>query len=377
MADIIEINQIGDLESYKLTWAALHAETPRASFFSTLEWLQTYWRHFGQKQRLRVLIARSSNRPIGIVPLVIRKEPTRLGTVRVLTYPLDYWGSTYQPLGACQASTLSLAIRHLAATPRDWDLFEPRWVPAQSDLGRLENAMELAGMACRSTPHQTFSTIDYSHYSSWRAYLDSRSAKTRHELRRKQRQLRRGHTVEHIRYRPDPSRAGGGEPAWRLYDECLEIARKSWQAKSTTGNTLCQESVQSFLAEAHEQAAHLGMLDLNLLKVDGQPVAYFYGYHTHGVLTGLRMGYDPSGPKGAGAVLLSMVLEESFQRGDPMIDLGVGAEGFKSKLRTSVTKTYRLSHRAPYAWRVSLLDALRKGRERFRLGAPSSALRMR
>lgn len=367
MQEIVEINAVEELESYRFAWTALHAETPCASFFNTLEWLECYWRHFGEGQRLRVLVASVGGRPIGIVPFVVRREPSKLGAVRVLTYPLDYWGSVYQPVGACQSAMLTMAVRHVTQGPRDWDLFEPKWAPHErTDAGRIVTAFEVVGVKHRCTLHETYSQIDCESFQDWDAYLRSRSSKTRHEMRRKRRRLEREHEVEHVRFRPDPKRAGGGDPAWDLYRQCVEVSRKSWQARSQSGNTLCHERVSAFLEDAHGQAARLGMVDINLLMVDGRPAAYFYGYHTHGVLSGLRMGYDPDAPSGVGSVLIARVIEDSFRRGDRRIDLGVGDEHFKTKLRTSLPATHRVTHRAPSGVRVMALEAMRRGKRRLR-----------
>ena len=60
---MIEVQQIDDIEAlgaYRLLWTSWLPETPRASFFNTLEWLETYWRHFGHDQQLRALLVRSA-----------------------------------------------------------------------------------------------------------------------------------------------------------------------------------------------------------------------------------------------------------------------------------------------------------------------------
>ena len=80
--------------------------TSAASFFHSFDWLEIYWRHFGDGQRLRVLVVRAGGEPLGILPLVVRSERTRLGTVRTLTYPLHDWGTFYGPIGPNPTATL-------------------------------------------------------------------------------------------------------------------------------------------------------------------------------------------------------------------------------------------------------------------------------
>lgn len=359
--DVVEVNRIEDLQSYHLAWSALHADTPDASFFQTLEWLTAYWKHSGAGKRLRVLVVRSHGKPIGIVPLCEITEIGRLGPVTVLTYPLDEWATHFGPIGPFTTATLALAFRYLAEAERTWDLFEPRWVTHRSvDHGRTERAMRMAGFAPTASNDWQTSFVECDRFSDWQGYLASRSSKTRHELRRQRRQLDRAGAVEHLHYRPEPLRDGGGDPRWDLFDHCVRVSKSSWQAISNTGNTICSPDVGPLVRDAHEQAARLGMLDLHLLTVDARPVAYFYGYHTHGNTTGLRMGYDPAAPKGAGAVLFGRVIERCFDRGDAKIDLGVGDEAYKARFRTGVEITTRLSHVPAGAWRPRAVSFARR-----------------
>ena len=39
------------------------------------------------------------DRPAGILPLVVQSEKSKVGRVRVLTFPLHEWGSFYGPVG--------------------------------------------------------------------------------------------------------------------------------------------------------------------------------------------------------------------------------------------------------------------------------------
>ncbi len=369
MTDVVEINSIEALRSYHLAWTALHAETPRATFFQTFEWLENYWQHCGGHQRLRVLIVRASGRPIGILPLVERVESSRLGPVRVLTYPLDNWGTWYGPIGPNQTATLALAMKHLAAQPRTWDVFAPRWTAHDTtDRGCTEHAMQIAGMTPAVEKQGSTSVIEFDRFTNhqsqsdggWNAYLQSRTKKVRHELLRQRRQLDKQGKVAFHRFRPEPHRCGDGDPHWEVYEDCLAVAEKSWQATSKSGNTLCHGSVAELLADAHDVAARLGMLDMCLLTVGGKPAAYYYAYHCDGRIFGLRTGFDPSIPGGAGSVLLGRLIEDSFARGDKRLDLGVGPEAYKRRLRTSVETSSQLTHIARGAWRPQALRVAKK-----------------
>src|SRR6476660_5300276 len=98
MPRVIEINSLDALTGYRLAWKSLLGVTRQATYFQSLDWLGTWWRYSGGDQRLLVLVVRSADETLGILPLAIHKEQTRLGSLRVLTYPLADWGTLYGPI---------------------------------------------------------------------------------------------------------------------------------------------------------------------------------------------------------------------------------------------------------------------------------------
>src|SRR5262245_20933403 len=122
MIEVQEIRDIDELAGYRLAWNSWLADTPRATFVNTFDWLENYWQHFGAGQQLRAIVVRSAGAPIGILPLCVRTERHGLGTQRVLTYPLEGWGSWYGPIGSNPAATMMAAMQHLRRVRRDWDV---------------------------------------------------------------------------------------------------------------------------------------------------------------------------------------------------------------------------------------------------------------
>lgn len=378
MVEVTEVNDVDELTSYRLLWNSWLAETPRATFFNTCDWLDTYWRHFGHDQRLRVLVVRSGGSPIGILPLCVRTERHSIGPVRVLTYPLEDWGNWYGPIGSNRAATMLGAVQYLRDTPRDWDMIDLRSNgPASSDGGRVGRSLRVVGMLSEQQPYQVTSHLDLSR--GWDGYLASRTRKTRHEIRRVLRRVFERNDITYIRHRPDPARDGDGDPRWDLYAMCQQVALASWQATSTTGNTITHERVRNFLRDAHGVAARNGMVDMNLLLVNDRPAAFSYNYHHDNRLTGLRIGYDPSvGLSGLGTALLLRTVENSCGRGDTSFDLGPGEPRFKRQLRTHTETSYRLSHTPLGSWRSQALRWARWARKLWRwqeseISTPASA----
>ena len=352
VVDVVEINDPDELESYRLAWNALLPETRRASFFHTFDWFQLYWRHFGQGQKMRVLVVRTGGIPIGIVPLCVCRERYHVGSIRVLNYPLSDWGMWYGPIGPNQSASLFLALRHLRSTERDWDMIDLRWIADESNRQNTTGrALRFAGWRPQRSTYQQSSVIRLDG-TDWESYRANLPKKWRHEIGRQDRALCRSIHVEFERYRPDGAASGDDDPRWDLYEQCLHVSRQSWQGSSTSGNTLCHEDVSAFLRECHASAAKLGMLDLAVLRVDGRAAAFQYNYLFGGQLFGLRMGFDPQfSRQGVGKVIMSRMIQDSFNRHDKTIDMGIGDFQFKRRFRTDVETNNRYTCYSWLAWR--------------------------
>ncbi len=354
MAEVIEVNDIESLAAYKLAWDSLFPETPRASFFHTYDWFVNWYNHFGKDARLRVLIIRAASKTIGIVPLVVRIERHRLGSERVLTFPLDDWGMWYGSIGKHVAATWSVAAKHIATSRRDWDSVRLRWLDG-GGVSRCQSALRTAGLTSRRAEHQQSSLIDMA--TTWEDYLSNLDRKVRHEVRRTLRRFDENRSIEFARHRPEPARDGDGDPRWDLFDACHDVADQSWQSHATDGNTLCHPAFRDFYRDAHATAARLGMVDINVLSSGGRPIAFCYNYQYRGRVFGLRMGMDRAhGPSGAGRAAVLMMLRDGFARGDSRVEMGIGEWRYKSELRTSVEQNSHITHIAPLAWRTRAIE---------------------
>ena len=320
MAQIVEINDPAELAGCRLLWTKLQSETAGASFFHSLDWLETYWRHYGDRQRLRVLMVEAAGAPIGILPLVVRRETTRLGTIRVLTYPLADWGSFYGPIGPYPTATLIAGLGHIRRTEADWDLIDLRWIdgprPATARCGRWRSvdyrrrrpfgpkaprsnwkargrpiwpaASAPGGKACAMPRSGWQRTVPWSSFAS-------------------------GHAVPLGAMATPAGRCTTSANRWRC-GVGKEVRRRAPRYRTRRCNRFCA---------AHVAAAHAGAADISLLSVGGVAVAFAYCYQTAGYVYGLRMGFDADqAHEGAGTVLLARLIEDSFQRGDRIVDLG-------------------------------------------------------
>lgn len=355
MAHVTFLDRISDLDDFHLVWRRLWQDTRNATFFQTLEWLKLYWSHFQAGQLLRVAIVESRGEIQGIVPLVVRTETTKVGSVRVLTYPLADWGSFYGPLGSNPTASLVACLRALHERPRDWDLLDLRWVnQLEVDQGRTPVALEAAGFPATSRVWRTTALIDFA--GNWSDYLASRSSKFRNNLRRAETAAAKAGSLTFHRYRPAAFRDGGEDPDWDLFHECVGVAADSWQGSSQSGTTLSHLQVRDFFRDLFGLAAHHGALDVNLLRMNGELIAFTFNLHSRGNLQGLRLGYSPEWAAiSPGRLIMARSVEDSLNRGDHRLDLGGETMSFKRPWLTRTLDSYRHTHYPLSSWRSQVL----------------------
>jgi CelD/BcsL family acetyltransferase involved in cellulose biosynthesis len=344
--DVLEARDLKELEPYAADWNKLLPATPGASYFHAHDWFAAYWGHFGQGQRMRVLLVLDDGRLVGVVPLVVTRERTKLGRLRSLRYPLHGWGSFYGPIGADSRFLLRGALEHILVTRRDWDLLDLMWVDRNgADGGATAAAAADAQLSVRATPWLASAQIDIA--AGWDSYWTSRKSHFRTNVRRDERRLHEQGEVRFVRHRPGGAAHGCDDPRWDLYDECERIAAGSWQGSSTTGTTLSHGSIRAYLRD----------VDMNLLLIEGRPVAFAHNYHLGGNVYGLRAGFDAAAA-GAGIVLQRMMIEDSCRRGDRLIDLGPGSSESKRHWQTRVRMAWRYTHYARGSPRAQLLRVM-------------------
>ena len=322
-------------------WFELLNETPRATFFQSLPWLKTYWDHFAGDQQLRVLVEQQGSEVVGILPLVARTEDTKVGRIRYLTYPLDYWGSFYGPIGRHPADTLRHGIEYLARSGTNADVLELRWLSSEDQQAQhAEQIMKSVGYSPVCDRLDPTAVIDLP--ETWDEYLSSRTGKWRNNLRRWERNLAEYGTISYRRFRSQrgDNKAAGQE----FFAECQRIASQSWQSHSTTGTTLTHQNVAAFLGAVHSRAVECGCVDINLLYLGEEAIAFAYNYVFNGHIFGLRIGYTADLPcKGAGNLLYAKTIEDSIARGDWRYDMGPRHIEIKRALMTRELPVYRLS----------------------------------
>ena len=104
-------------------------------------------------------------------------------------------------------------------------------------------------------------------------------------------------------------------------------------------------------------ATRLGAADINLMWLNGRPVAFAYNYVWNGCVYGLRIGYDAQMCReGVGNLLCVDIVRDSIARGYHTFDMGPGSLSCKRVVQTEVKEALQYTH---YRWAAPRAQLLR------------------
>jgi hypothetical protein len=126
MLKITEINDFNNFLNLRSEWNAVLGRSRDDYLWLTWEHLSTFWKYFGEKRRLRILLIEDKNRILAIAPLrqwrhnlgspIIwtMKEPMRELSLRA-TSPIGY--NIIEPMGYKSTDYTGISARYKGSIP--------------------------------------------------------------------------------------------------------------------------------------------------------------------------------------------------------------------------------------------------------------------
>ncbi|MFL5615364.1 MAG: GNAT family N-acetyltransferase [Gemmatimonadaceae bacterium] len=307
-----ELRSVECLEEVADDWARLctiAASTP----FQRPEWILPWWRHFGVGA-LRVITVRRAGELVGLAPLYVRPD-ARLGSeitfigsgnsdyVDIVAHPahgaavarsiVDWITSVARDWERCELGPLrSTSPLLTAALPNGW-----RWARSQWDTCPLLRITGRSSSGASAVPARLYAQLQYER----RRLARSRALEVEHATR---------------------------DSAAALFQLVCRLHAARWQGRG--GGTLADGSVRRFHAEVAPAMAKAGALRLHVLRVDGQPVAAFYGFADANRWYYYLGGFDPELSRySVGSLAILHAIEQASAEGATEFDFLRGAEAYK------------------------------------------------
>ena len=302
------------IEEAEPAWEQVLDLSAAATLFLTPWWQKVWWKHFGGGSELAVYVVSDGPRPIGVAPLVFSDGILELlGATDLFDYR-DFIVERGREEGFCAA-----LLDHLSG--REWHTLKMESVRETSPtLKALHSAAESAGMSVEIEPEDVAPVAVLP--PTWDEYVAGLSKKDRHELRRKIRRLDGAGEV---------SRSVCGSPD-QLPSMMADFFRLH-RASSPDKAIFMTEAREAFFVDAVEEAARRGRLRLEMVSLDGRPVASCLGFEYAGAFLLYNSGYDPAQPKlSVGIVSKALAIRGAIESGDSVFDFLRGSEDYKYRL---------------------------------------------
>ncbi|QDU81393.1 hypothetical protein Pla110_31340 [Polystyrenella longa] len=358
MLIVTEYHNLEELKTVSDVWNRLWSQTPDSSFLHSYEAFEATCALTGLRDDLKVLMVSLMGKPIGFVPFVIRPMETSLGTLRVLTFPMEEWFSFYNTIGPHKTIILQAAIKHLKKSDRNWDYLDWTGLLKQGrEKERLETAGILHGMKMEQHSSRECSVINLEKgwYSFW-TNADAEMRQTAHSMERRLQGMGR---LRLMRCRSIAENQVDEPGENLIYQHLQKILSEN--LANPIGKTKERRGTRNseFISRIHNAAVGQAVADWSVLYVDDEPIAAAYGLAHQGRLEMLSLSSRVGWPMESRLVLMKMLLEDSCRRGDLNIMIPTTWGSVATCLRNETFTTCRFVCTPMTSWKVHALKTTR------------------
>jgi CelD/BcsL family acetyltransferase involved in cellulose biosynthesis len=317
-------------ERLRADWDRLLAESPDSTPSQSSDFLRLWWQHLAERRELRVFVVEDSGRPVLIFPLQL--SPRRwYGVPLRWLEPLGMLDQINRPrlaLGRLDPQAYACGFDAIGSRS-DWHVIRiDEKPPDDPELQLLEAFAARTGLRYLPEPFDPCAVINLQ--QPWSAYLSTRSAKFRKNLRACTRRLEAAGQA-----RLDIARTPADIES--AFDTLVDIHTRSWKHWPRYGLSHSTE-LQQFYRKLLALMAAKGCARVLTLSLDSRPMAATFALMDRDTYYSFEIAHDPQFERySPGTLLESMELqglmdEGVYRRYDPMS----GAYGNKMRWAESM-----------------------------------------
>ena len=326
-------------------WQDLAHRTQRCSVFSTWEWLECWWRHYGKGRNLLLLTATHEGKMVGVLPLYTESARLLPGlNLRVLrvvgtggdTSP-DYLG----PLLAqeTEGQVAAQLADALLARAGDWDRFELTDLAEGPFAEALLAAARARQLSMQLRPDKKIHIARLP--ASWDAYLAAMPRDRRYRVRHQRRTM-----MEKLGAEFELS-TGAADTADALAS-LEQLHRARWNSKDPDKGAFRSTEYLGFHAEVIARCQKLNWIRFYRIKLPERTIAVFYCYRYRNETLYFQSGFDPSLEKySLGNNLMGFAIESSIAEGATIFDMLQGDHAYKQSWCNDTRSTFCVTGNSP------------------------------
>jgi CelD/BcsL family acetyltransferase involved in cellulose biosynthesis len=334
-------------------WNRLVEEAKIDHPFARYEWLQSWWKCFGNGNKLHILVIRAGDRPIAIAPLMLSMGRMYGVKVRKIGFMANVHTPRFDFIIAERPRVVYQTIwQHLLKSADLWDVVE--LIQVLFDSMTLKELPRLAAKDKFLTGIWHSEDCPYVEFGQgWNALLRSLSHNHRSQMGKRLRRLRRVGPVN-LEVFSEP------ENFQQLLDEGLGIEAAAWKMRAGTA-IICHADLMCFYRDVAETLSKLGILRLIFLNVGGTRIAFAYALFHQNKIYVLKAGYRPEYASYSPYLLLCHLLfQDACQRGISEYEFLGGSDAWKLRWADKTKSQYWL-YIMPRKLRTSLIHTVKFG----------------
>ncbi len=320
------ITDFAELQSFAGVWRRLWESNPNKEIFTSLPWLEAWWRGFGSGLQLLAPAVFDGPTLVGIVPLVIEKR-----TIRFVGHSFaDYSDLICEP--ARKTEVLEAAIAALDESPFPWDLCELTNVSENSLIIGAREALP-------ARERRRTETIVSAQCPT--ILLGEGRAETLNDIlnrTQERRHLRKLQKAGTLRFRHIEDRAQAREHLPIFVKQHIRC-----RAFAGIRSRFLDKGSLDFYSALIENLDPSTDLRFSILELDDHPIAYLFGFQLDGKMSHYAPTYDIDFfDFSPGQVLLWHLFAHAGENDVKEYDFTVGDEAYKGRFANHVRHNHTL-----------------------------------
>lgn len=325
---LVELNNYDEFVSLKKEWNELLSKSKENNIFSTWEWIATWWKYFGKKRKLLILLAYDQKiKLIAAAPLMNTRYSLFDANIRKIEF-VGGESSDYHNflLTEKEEDCIKLFVDYLETCKHEWDCVELKDIPETSKY-----SIDIISKTVKNSRKKNCYVCPYIILPyNFASYYSNLTSKFRKNIRRTLRRLNEFGKVEFEVIKDPDSIAKAMSTFLKLYG-----AR--WRKH-------LDEPFIKFCLAGSKLFSQKNWVNLSFLKVNGNPIASHFGFEYKQRFYFSLIGRDPAYSRyGIGHILIKFLIEYCIQNGMREFDFLKGKEGYKWKWTSTHRKTMGIS----------------------------------
>lgn len=329
--DIREINTYEQFISLQDQWNDL-LQVSNHTIFSTWEWLDLWWRHFGKNKNLAILLAEKNNDVIGIAPLMYSVETM----FKIRRKVIEFIGGQHPIysnfiISGSHNECIEHFFSYLNSLPKKWNSAE--LINISKDPKSLRGLNQVVS---KIMPDHTCLCVKLPNSND--SFINSIKRKDRKEFRRNLRKIRKDglqlNLVECLTQKDVTD----------TMNTLFSLDKKRWKNAENFSGKCSDRNCRNFYVDVAKSFFEKGWLGLYTLELSGTPVASLFGFRYNSKFYAYIMGMDPMYRKySVGNLLFLKVMEDCIQKGLNEFDFMAGTDNYKNQWNPVTTCTFKTS----------------------------------